>query len=115
MKDSDELECAYGVHMTDLENREDCDMEDPISYLLLIIILEIIGIAAILAKFIQDWVRYNTTGRLPWISRHLPNWYPAFPSDLMSNQRKRRIKTRNQNDMTSCTLPSEHDFSSTQL
>ena len=86
-------------------------MEDPFNYLLLVIVLEIIAFAVLLAKFIQDWVRYKTTGRLPWISRHLPNWYPAFPSDLMSNQRKKRIKTRNQNDIKSYPLPSEYESS----
>ena len=107
LKDGDDLECENGLQMTDIKNRDDCDMEAPLNYLLIIILFEIIGIAIVLAKFIQDWVTYKTTGRLPWISRHIPNWYPAFPSDLTSSQQKKKIKNRNHNDNTRDTVSSE--------
>ena len=32
--------------------------------------------------FWRDYSRYTRTRELPWLSRHLPDWLPAFPLDI---------------------------------
>ena len=34
--------------------------------------------------FWRDYSRYTRTRELPWLSRHLPDWLPAFPLDITS-------------------------------
>ena len=44
--------------------------------------------------FFRDWTRYRETGKLPWISKFIPDMYPAFPSDLMMGYRSKISNTK---------------------
>ena len=50
-----------------------------------VIAVELLLFLLLAVIFLRDWRNYRRTKHLPWISRHLPDWFPAFPS----NHRKR--------------------------
>ena len=74
------------------------------NFISLIIAVELILFLLLAVIFLRDWRNYRRTKQLPWISRHLPDWFPAFPSNHRKRVRggkknKERVCTNRQNTM----------------
>ena len=81
-------------------HRKDCDLSGLVTfdYLYIVIVVECLLLILLAAIFLRDWRNYRRTKHLPWISRHLPDWFPAFPS----NHRK-RVRGGNKKSQRVCT------------
>ena len=61
-------------------NLEDCDLPVSSHFYEWVIVVEVLLLILLAVIFLKDWRNYRRTKNLPWISRHLPDWFPAFPS-----------------------------------
>merc|ERR1711913_124502 len=63
-----------GVPVTQVDQKELCEVRfDP---WIIVIMVEIVLLSAMIINFARDYRRYKKTGRLPWLSRHVPSWVP---------------------------------------
>ena len=83
--------------------RKDCDLSVTFDYLHIVIVVECLLLILLAAIFLRDWRNYRRTKHLPWISRHLPDWFPAFPS----NHRK-RVRGGNKNTQRVCSTQKQN-------
>ena len=84
LPDSCEVVCDNIPHrrLVDIDewNMDDCDLPVPSYFYECVIGVEVLLLILLVVIFLRDWRNYRRTKNLPWISRHLPDWFPAFPS-----------------------------------
>ena len=78
-------------------NVEDCDLPVSSHFYEWVIVVEVLLLILLAVIFLKDWRNYRRTKNLPWISRHLPDWFPAFPSKarkISQGGRKNELRVR---------------------